>query len=516
MTLLSSAFKDCPRTQESLMVKLEQEVSPELSQLLHSTIVVPIPGQLQSTCKSLVSVEYCLTQTELLHLVIERLLLKQRKSQWLPTLPEYDPRNVLTLGYEEGRPDLDGYRIRDSNSIMCYYPNSLASALKEDIWEMYHRIVGDDCMVFLLSHHAIFVLKADIKPRTYMQIAGPKLGTLLHLERNIRSKSIGCKSAQKIVRINSVLYARDTDQAEKKTLFPSSHIFMKEICNCRKVNDNKITHAAATRIIRMIFSSETSGKNPATFRSSKVGQRLNNASRLPKRLNQMIPFIMETLDAIGNWNSVDRSSKQIATQKKSLTLKPPRLFVRYCTGARNRERLRIAQYGVKIISNPARWPQNIAQIEDEYWSQEEFDATSNTRKRRRYEEALDALDASIRITDEGKRIHPVKRQKVCLHDSSPDACRLGSCCGETSTSSSNSPQPLQHHSMITQLLRYATSKQHVYRWIRDCLARLLPSALLGTGDTGSHNWRIVRRFVRVLLKSAIKNDSFSAKKVSKN
>lgn len=56
---------------ENLSTKLDQDISPEFSHLLQSTIVVPIPGQLQPPRKPLVSFECCLTQTELLHLVIE-------------------------------------------------------------------------------------------------------------------------------------------------------------------------------------------------------------------------------------------------------------------------------------------------------------------------------------------------------------------------------------------------------------------------------------------------------------
>lgn len=461
--------------------------------------------------------------------IMQRLLLKQRKNQWLPSLPEYDTRNILTLGYEEGRPDLDGYRIRDSNSIMCFYPNSLVSAYKETMWEMYHQIVGDDCMIFLLSHHAIFVLRADIRPTTYLQvslssigpkafynvnqIAGPKLGTLIHLEREIRSKKTNSEMFQRIMRINSVLYARDVDQVEKKSLFPSSHIFFKELRNCRKANAKKLTHAAASRIVRMIFSSEKLVTNPATSRSIKVGRRIDSAKRLPrrlpKRLIQVIPLIEEMLQAISECNRLDQLSKQTTFQKRSMTLKPPRSFLRYCMRAHNRTRLRIANYGAEMISNPARSTSKIAQMEDEYWSQEEINTTSNARKKRRYEEALDAINVSTKTTKERKR------QNAHSDATDPGDCRTGSLREEATTSCSGQPMPLQQHaSMITQLLRYATSKQHVYLWIRDWLALLLPSSFFGIGDTGSHNWRVLRRFLRVLLKSSTKNDSFCARKVA--
>ncbi|EEY53480.1 uncharacterized protein PITG_07137 [Phytophthora infestans T30-4] len=135
--------------------------------------------------------ETCISHTELVHHVIERLLARKRATNW-------EDANILTLGYREVTPGAVGHRVTQSNGIMCYYPNTLVAALKKPLWEHLHELMGDDLMTHLLLHYTIFVQLKE-NPDSYLQLTGK-------------------------ISINHVMYARCF---RKDRVFASSHGLVK-------------------------------------------------------------------------------------------------------------------------------------------------------------------------------------------------------------------------------------------------------------------------------------------------
>jgi hypothetical protein len=101
------------------------------------------------------------SQSEVIALVIERLLTRRRA----------DPSdsNLLTLGYREVAPGSHGHRVTASNSVMCYFPNTLVATLKTAVWEALHALIGDDLLVHLLLNYCIFV-KVPQPSGSYIQV----------------------------------------------------------------------------------------------------------------------------------------------------------------------------------------------------------------------------------------------------------------------------------------------------------------------------------------------------------
>jgi hypothetical protein len=50
--------------------------------------------------------------------------------------------NIITLGYREASPGINGHRIAQLNGIVCYYPNTLVSILKTPKWNRLHEKIG--------------------------------------------------------------------------------------------------------------------------------------------------------------------------------------------------------------------------------------------------------------------------------------------------------------------------------------------------------------------------------------
>ncbi|OWZ01442.1 hypothetical protein PHMEG_00027165, partial [Phytophthora megakarya] len=195
-------------------VTLDQNLSRVTNQdvafaLDHTFVLQSYTTGVEALPRSPWSCSNCISHSELVHHVIERLLARKRAINW-------EDANILTLGYREVAPDAAGHRVTQSNGVMCYYPNTLVDTLKKPLWESLHQLMGDDLMTHLLLNYTIFVQLKE-SPDSYMQLAGKSL-------RQLKRSTEGSVGTIREVSINHVMYAR---YFQKNRVFANSHVLVK-------------------------------------------------------------------------------------------------------------------------------------------------------------------------------------------------------------------------------------------------------------------------------------------------
>ncbi|KAL3667294.1 hypothetical protein V7S43_007525 [Phytophthora oleae] len=399
------------------------------------------------------SCETCISQTELVHHVIEVLLARKRTINW-------EDANILTLGYREVAPEAAGHRVTQSNAVICYYPNTLVAALKKPRWGSLHNLMGDDLMTHLLLNYTVVVqLKED--SGSFMQLTGKSL------RQQKRPVTQGFSYTDKSeLSINQVMYARSF---QKDRVFASSYVLVK----ASKTGD-PISRSEAAHVLQSIFP-ENAGK-----------------TRLPKRLINLIPTIQ----------AMTSRFKACQVEKLAKKLTPVNTDFRkfMADNPRIKRKLAYRAADAKMSSQPVILPIVRKALEDGYLSQDEGVVPISSRKRKRREEAIETLSnasvSSSKATPE-ESFHTGKKQR-----------RPGSSSGTAEVSDLTKLQ--QHKGDIQTLLAFSTPKKKIYRLVRKFVARVVPKELWGGTDT-KKNWKLVKEMLRKLIFSR-KFDVLSLKK----
>ncbi|CAH0516411.1 unnamed protein product [Peronospora belbahrii] len=438
-------------------VTLEQNLSSvtneDVSNALDQTFLIQsFPEGIESFPRSPWNCKQCISHTELVHHVIERLLARKRSMDWKNA-------NILTLGYREVAPDVAGHRVMQSNGIMCYYPNTLVAALKKPLWKSLHKLTGDDLMTHLLLNYTIFVQLKDA-PDSYMQIAGKSL----RLQTRYAPNS-ALDTANRDLSINCVMYAR---YFRKDRVFATSHVLVK----ASKTGD-PISRTEASRVLRSMFT-------------DAAGQK-----RLSRRLINLIPTVQAMVSRF--------KACQVEELAKNLT--PLNAEFRKFMADNPDIKRKIGERAAKTAASPKPILMPIVRkaLDDGYLSQGEVVTPSSDRKRKRREEAIEMLScASASSPKRGKG----------------DAERATETYQSTRNGKAHEPIDLtklqQHKDNIKKLLTFATPKKKVYRLVRKFVARVVPKEMWGSSDT-KKNWKCVKMMLRKFIFSR-KFDIFSLKK----
>ncbi|CAH0491660.1 unnamed protein product [Peronospora farinosa] len=423
----------------------------------HTFLIHAVPAKEKSFPRSPWNCKRCLSHTELIHHVIERLLVRKRSMNW-------EDANILTFGYREVTPDAAGHQVMQSNGIMCYYPNTLVAALKKPLWEFLHEIIGDDLMMHLLLNYTIFVQLKEASD-SYMQVAGK---SLRQQTRHAPDSAVG--NANREVSINRVMYARFF---RKDRVFTTSHILVKA-----SKNGDPISRTEASRVLRSIFA-------------DAAGQK-----RLPKRLINLIPTIQAMVSRFKACRIEELATKLIPLNRKF------RKFMADNPSIKRKVADRTTQ--ASASSQPILLPIVRKVLDDGYLSQSEVVAPSSDRKRKRREEAIEMLShasASLPKWEKGKFPRIEKKQK------STDASNGSEYDAHEPT---DVTELQQHRDDILQLLAFSTPKRKIYQLVRKLVARVVPKEVWGSSDT-KKNWKCVKMMLRKLIFSR-KFDIFSLKK----
>ncbi|KAG2761693.1 hypothetical protein PC129_g18146 [Phytophthora cactorum] len=429
---------------------LEQNLSSVTNQdvlfaLDHTFIIQSHTTGVDALPRSPWSCETCISHTELVHHVIERLLARKRAINW-------EDANVLTLGYREVTPGAVGHRVTQSNGIICYYPNTLVAALKKPLWGSLHELMGDDLMTHLLLNYTILVQLKE-NPDSYMQLTGRSLR-----QQNRLALNSSVDSTKREVSINYVMYARCF---RRDRVFTSSHVLGK----AAKTGD-LISRTEASRVIRSIFPNTASEK------------------RLPKRLIHLIPTIQKMVSRFKACQVEELATKLVPVNADF------RKFMADNASIKRKMAERTAD--AKTSSQPVIQPILRKALEDGYLSQSEDIAPSSDRKRKRREEAIELLSHASTRSSKNSPEEAVRMDKK--HKKSDTSSGKERNVHEVSDLTK-----LQHHKEdIKKMLAFATPKKKIFRLIRRFIAEVVPKELWGSSDTKT-NWKCVKMLLRKLI-----------------
>ncbi|RQM20042.1 hypothetical protein B5M09_008514 [Aphanomyces astaci] len=202
------------------------------------------------TATDVAATRYCrevsMTQSDVVESAINTLLQRKRYGKDTST-------NLLTLGYGMASPGANNHFL--ANDLSCYYPNTLVAMLKSNEWVQLHLHIGDDLMKHILLNHNVFVLMANTTD-CYIQLAGD----------NIRFAKTSTGPMESSVSIRRVMYARGHSSHPPSVQLKHSIL--------SPLNPSK---EAARRVVATIL-------------------RLNNAKRLDKRGQNLVPIVQDMMN----------------------------------------------------------------------------------------------------------------------------------------------------------------------------------------------------------------------------
>ncbi|TYZ67386.1 hypothetical protein PybrP1_001697 [[Pythium] brassicae (nom. inval.)] len=407
-----------------------------------------------STAQALPRGQWTLAQSmahaELIHLVIEKLLIRKRAN------PE--DTNVLALGYREAAPGPFGHRVSSSNGVMCFFPNTLVALLKKEPWPELHAAIGDDLMLHLLLNYVV-VVEADGAKRSFIQVAGKSLrhsASALHSSGSSSTKA----TRDDAISINYVLYAR---HFRRRHVFASSH----ELAAAATATGGGtgVSCGAAGRVIRTIF----------------FGSATGGAKRLPKRLVNLVPLVQELVARFRDAD-IDALARRL--------LRVPPAFRRLMHADRklkNAAAVPPRRAAASALQAKAALLGEVEAraLESAYLSQDDSDGARRERKRKRREQAIVSRSQASDAADRASAKRP-RRAEGASSSPSPGNSTLADLSA--------------HREGISQLGEFVVPKRLVVRLVRKLIAQIVPKAVWGS-RVDTKNWACVKELLRRFVHS---------------
>ncbi|KAM9228227.1 telomerase reverse transcriptase [Leptosomus discolor] len=152
------------------------------------------------------------TQSEVITRVVQRLCEKRKK-------------NVLAYGYSLLDENSSRFQIMPSSSIYSYLPNTATETIRiSGLWETLLSRIGDDVMMYLLEHCAIFML---VPPSNCYQVCGQPVYELI--SHNLDSSPVFVKQRFSKHKRSSLL-----DYMQKRLLFHRQYLSKSRWWKCRQ------------------------------------------------------------------------------------------------------------------------------------------------------------------------------------------------------------------------------------------------------------------------------------------
>ncbi|XP_025933355.1 telomerase reverse transcriptase [Apteryx rowi] len=152
------------------------------------------------------------SQSEVITRVIQKLCEKRKK-------------NILAYGYSLLDENSSHFRIMPSSNICSYLPNTATETLRiSGLWETLLSRIGDDVMMYLLEHCAIFML---VPPSSCYQVCGQPIYELI--SNNVESSPVFVKQRYSKHRRNALF-----DYMQKRLMFHKKHLSKSQWWKCKQ------------------------------------------------------------------------------------------------------------------------------------------------------------------------------------------------------------------------------------------------------------------------------------------
>ncbi|KFV57467.1 Telomerase reverse transcriptase, partial [Tyto alba] len=219
------------------------------------------------------------SQSEVITRVVQRLCEKRKK-------------NVLAYGYSLLDENSSHFQIMPTSNIYSYLPNTATETIRiSGLWETLLSRIGDDVMMYLLEHCAIFML---VPPSNCYQVCGQPVYELI--SHNVDSSPVFVKQRFSKHKRSSLL-----DYMQKRLMFHRQYLSKSRWWKCRQrleANVSSRGNKKTNKIKSMVSSCQCSAK--AVSKASKqirvVTEHLEKQSSSSLCLSTMAPSLKRKLD----------------------------------------------------------------------------------------------------------------------------------------------------------------------------------------------------------------------------
>uniref|UniRef100_A0A669P3Q5 Telomerase reverse transcriptase n=1 Tax=Phasianus colchicus TaxID=9054 RepID=A0A669P3Q5_PHACC len=169
------------------------------------------------------------SQSEVITRIVQRLCEKKKK-------------NILAYGYSLVDENSCHFRILPSSCIYSYLPNTVTETIRiSGLWEILLSRIGDDVMMYLLEHCALFML---VPPSNCYQVCGQPIYELI--SRNIGPSPGFVRRRYSRFKHNSLL-----DYVRKRLVFHRHYLSKSQWWKCRPRHQGRVSSRRKRRTRRI-------------------------------------------------------------------------------------------------------------------------------------------------------------------------------------------------------------------------------------------------------------------------
>ncbi|XP_037236934.1 telomerase reverse transcriptase isoform X1 [Falco rusticolus] len=232
------------------------------------------------------------SQSEVITRIVQRLCDKRKK-------------NVLAYGYSLLDENCSEFQIIPSSSIYSYLPNTTTETIRiSSLWETLLSRIGDDVMMYLLEHCAIFML---VPPSNCYQVCGQPVYELI--SHNVDTPTVFVKQRFSKHKRSGLL-----DYMQKRLMFHRQYLSRLHWWKCRQrleANVSSMGNKKNNKIQSLMSSYQCSAKT-ASKQIGVVTEGLEKQSNSGLHLSATTPSLKRKLDR----EQLEISAKRAKVQEK--------------------------------------------------------------------------------------------------------------------------------------------------------------------------------------------------------
>uniref|UniRef100_A0A8C3J5J7 Telomerase reverse transcriptase n=1 Tax=Calidris pygmaea TaxID=425635 RepID=A0A8C3J5J7_9CHAR len=219
------------------------------------------------------------SQSEVIARVVQRLCEKRKK-------------NILAYGYSLLDENSSNFQIMPSSNIYSYLPNTVTETIRiSGLWETLLSRIGDDVMMYLLEHCAIFML---VPPSNCYQVCGQPVYELI--SHNVDSPPVFVKQKLSKHKRSSLL-----DYMQKRLMFHRQYLSKLHWWKRRQRLEANVSSMGNKKISKtqsLVSSSQYSAKvvSKASKQIRMVSEHLEEQSSSSLYLSATAPSLKRKLD----------------------------------------------------------------------------------------------------------------------------------------------------------------------------------------------------------------------------
>ncbi|KFZ47663.1 Telomerase reverse transcriptase, partial [Antrostomus carolinensis] len=219
------------------------------------------------------------SQSEVITRVVQRLCEKRKK-------------NILAYGYSLLDENSSDFQIMPSSNIYSYLPNTATETIRiSGLWETLLSRIGDDVMMYLLEHCAIFML---VPPSNCYQVCGQPVYELI--SHNVDSSPVFVKQRFSKHQRSSLL-----DYMRKRLLFHKRYLSKSHWWKCRQRLETDVSsmgNKKKNKIQSLMSGCQYSAKgvSKASKQIRMVTEHLEKQTSSSLCLSAMAPSLKRKLD----------------------------------------------------------------------------------------------------------------------------------------------------------------------------------------------------------------------------